>query len=248
MATVLTMKSQEIINPLLNTGLSIIQRPDMFNFSLDSTLLAHFAKPKLTTTNLIDLGCGNAAVLLFLSQKTEAALHGVEIQQDVYALAKRNVALNDLNNRITIVNDDVKHIMNHYEDSSFDMVLCNPPFFKHRPTSNINDSDYKTIARHEVKITLDDLLEKAATLLKQKGRLIMVHRASRLAELFESFKRFNLSPSRMRLVYTRAHKNASMVLIEGMYQSNATLTVEAPFIIHADAGYSAEYLEIFNGK
>ena len=122
----------EVINDLLGyDGLKIIQRPDMFNFSLDSTLLADFCNPLTKTNKILDLGTGNGPIPLFLSLRTKAKIVGIEIQKDVYDLARRSVELNNLEDQITILNDDIKGIHKKFENGEFDLITCNPPFFKY---------------------------------------------------------------------------------------------------------------------
>ena len=134
--------SKEIIHDLLGyDGIKIIQRPDMFNFSLDSTLLADFVIPLTKTKKILDLGTGNAPIPLFLSMKTKAKIIGIELQEDVFDLAVRTIKLNNLENQITILNKDIKGIHKSFENSYFDLINCNPPFFKYKESSHTNKHD-----------------------------------------------------------------------------------------------------------
>ncbi len=236
----------EVINDLLGyDGIKIIQRPDMFNFSLDSTLLADFVEPLPKTKAIIDLGTGNAPIPLFLSLKTSAAITGVEIQENVYDLAKRSVELNHLESHITILHHDIKDIHKIFANGSFDIVTCNPPFFKFKESSNTNKSDYKTIARHEVLITLDDIIKEAKRLLKTKGSLYLVHRTERLIEIIDSLKQQQFSIKRMRFVYPKKGQESNMVLIEASNNGNTSLTMMEPLYVHQEDGYTEEVLRIF---
>ena len=195
------MSMKEVINDLLGyEGLKIIQRPDIFNFSLDSTLLASFATINKADKMIVDLGCGNAPIPLFLSLRTKAKIYGIEIQPEIADLAKRSVELNKLENQITILEEDIKNAYLKLGVSCFDVVTCNPPYFIYKETSNINKNDYLTIARHEVKITLAEVLISANRLLKEGGRLTMVHRTDRLIDvlmLSEIRHRTEASPFRL---------------------------------------------------
>lgn len=236
-----------MINDLLGyDGLKIIQRPDMFNFSLDSTLLAMFAPIQNKTKKILDLGTGNAPIPLFLSLRTTASITGIEIQKDVFDIAKRNIELNKLTHQITIKQDDIKGIHKQYENSEFDLITCNPPFFKYHETSNTNKNDYKTIARHEVLITLEDIIIEAKRLLKTKGSLSMVHRTDRVIEIIETLRKHGFSINRMRFVYPKKGENSNMVLIDARNNGNTGLKLLEPLYVHQEDGYTDEIKEFFN--
>ena len=234
------LKENEVLNDLLGyDGLKIIQNPEMFNFSLDSTLLGDY-----------DLCTGNAPVPLFLSLRSEKAqIIGVEIQDKSYDLATRNVAVNNLEDRITIVQGDLKGIHEKIGKFAHDVVTCNPPYFKVNPDSNLNKNDYLTIARHEVLATLDDVVKEASLLLKQGGRFTMVHRPDRLVDIIETFRKYKIEPKRMRLVYPRINREANVLLIEGIKGGNpGNLRVENPLFVYENEkslNYSEEILELF---
>lgn len=237
----------EVVNDLLGyDGLKIIQRPDMFNFSLDSTLLAMFAPIQAKTKKIMDMGTGNAPIPLFLSLRTKAQITGVEIQKDVYDLANRNIELNKLQDQISIINEDIKGIHKKYENSEFDMITCNPPFFKYKETSNTNLTDYKTIARHEVLVTLEDIIIEAKRLLKTKGSLSMVHRTDRVIEIIETLRKHNFSIKRMRFVYPKKGEISNMVLIDARNNGNTGLTLLEPLYVHNEQGYTEEIKKIFH--
>ncbi len=236
----------EVINDLLGyDGLKIIQRPDMFNFSLDSTLLADFAKPLAKTKKILDLGTGNAPIPLFLSLKTTARIIGVEIQEEVFDIAKRNIKLNNLTNQINIINDNIKGLSKKFENSEFDLVTCNPPFFKYKETSNTNKNDYKTIARHEVLITLEEIIIEVKRLLKTKGSFCMVHRTERLIEIIELLTKHNFSIKRMRLVYPKQGEASNMVLIDASNNGAPGIKILEPLYVHEGSEYTEEIKRIF---
>lgn len=237
----------EVINDLLGyDGLKIIQRPDMFNFSLDSTLLAMFAPIQGKTKKIMDMGTGNAPIPLFLSLRTKASITGVEIQPDVFDIATRNITLNKLDSQIKIINDDIKGIHKKFDNSEFDMITCNPPFFKFKETSNTNKNDYKTIARHEVLITLEDIIIEAKRLLKTKGSLSMVHRTDRLIEIIETLRKHGFSVKRLRFVYPKKGEQSNMVLIDSRNNGNTGLELLEPLYVHNEDGYTNEIKEYFN--
>jgi tRNA1Val (adenine37-N6)-methyltransferase len=236
----------EVINDLLGyDGLKIIQRPDMFNFSLDSTLLADFVVPLTKTKKIMDLGTGNAPIPLFLSLKTKAHITGVEIQEEVYDLAKRSVELNNLTNRITILNDNIKGLSKKFENSEFDIITCNPPFFKHKQESHVNKNDYKTIARHEVLITLEEIIIEVKRLLKTKGSFCMVHRTERIEEIIMLLNKHNFSIKRLRFVYPKKGEDSYTVLIDASNNGSTGLKLLEPLYVHEGLEYTEEIRKIF---
>ena len=148
-------------------NIKIIQDDEMFSFSLDSMLLASFIDTT-KASEVIDLGCGNGPIPLFLTLKTNAHIIGVEIQEEVYKLAYDSVKLNHFEDQIEIICSDLKGIYKKLGANRFDIVSCNPPFFK-VDTALTNHNDYLTIARHEVKATIDDIVYEASKLLKDGG-------------------------------------------------------------------------------
>ncbi len=244
------MSNHEIINDLLGfKGLKIIQRKDMFNFSLDSVLLADFVVITKKVKKIIDLGTGFGPVPLFLSTKTKAQIVGVEIQEDVYKIAEKNRILNNLDSQINFYNHDINQIENYFKSGTFDVVTSNPPFFKYDATSNINQIEYKTIARHEVTINLETLIRKAKYLLDNRGHFYLVHRAERLEEIVHTLNTYDFAIKRLRFVYPKPNTNALIVLIDAMYQGAQGLQVLEPLIIHQDNGtYTKETQMIFNNE
>jgi len=239
-------KPVEVINDLLGyDGLKIIQRPDMFNFSLDSTLLADFVECTSKVKNIIDLGTGNAPIPLFLSLKTDAKIVGVDIQDASLDLAKRSVALNKLTKQIQIKKEDIKGIHKNYENGFFDMVTCNPPFFKYVETSNVNKQSFKTIARHEVLVTLEDVIRESKRLLTTKGSLYLVHRTERLMDIMVLLDTYKFSVKRIRFVYSKEGEESNMVLLEASNNGRTIVKVLPPLVVHESGEYTEEIAKIF---
>ncbi len=249
MVTMTKLKNDEVLNDLLGfKNMKIIQNPKMFNFSLDSTLLAYFAPANHHTKRILDLGTGFAPVPLMLSQKTKATIIGVELQDEVFDIAKRNIDLNNLNHQITIIQDDIKNLTTRFDKKSFDLIVCNPPFFKYQENSNINKNQYKTIARHELKIKLKEVIETASKLLIDNGRFTMVHRPERLSEIIFHLSANHLTIKRLRYVHPRPHEDAMMILIDCKKHGNTGLKVLPPLFVHENNDYSKEAKAIFNNE
>lgn len=190
----------------------IMQLENGFKFSIDSLLLSEFVQLKKSDKLILDMCTGNAPIPLVLSLKTSSSIVGFEIQEEISNLAKESVIINNLDKQITIVNDDINNIDKYYNKSSFDVITCNPPFFK--SNGLLNESEYLMIARHEVKIRLEDIFKIASEYLKDFGRFYLVHRVNRLNELLYFAKLYNINVKEMVLVSTKKGDVPSIVLIK----------------------------------
>ena len=227
-------------------NLKIIQDNEMFNFSLDSVLLPNFVTLNKNITKILDIGCGNAPIPLILSTKTMASITGIEIQKEVYNMAVDSVKLNKKQEQINIINKDVNDYYKDIETDTFDVITCNPPFFKFIETSNINKNDYKTIARHEVKLNLTQLFNIAKKLLKNNGVIAIVHRPERLVEIIEEMKKNNIEPKKVQFVYPKKNMEANILLIEGSKNGKPGLKILPPIYTHLDNGeYTEEIKKYF---
>ncbi len=240
-------EKESIIDLLQKENLKIIQRSDYFNFSIDSILLAEFASLGRGVNKIIELGTGNGAIPLFLSKRTKAKIIGLELQETSADLANRNVSLNNLNDQISIINDNMKNWRNYFLPHSFDSVICNPPFFKFNGnTELLNDLDQLTLARHEIAITLEEIIHIASNLLKDKGYFSLVHRADRAIDIITLMKKYELEPKRVRFCHSKNDKNAKIILIEGLKFGSEGVTILPPLITHDETGkYSQEVLDFF---
>jgi tRNA1(Val) A37 N6-methylase TrmN6 len=237
----------KVTNYLLGyKNLKIVQDNDMFNFSLDSVLLPNFVTINKRIEKILDIGCGNAPIPLILTTKTNAKITGVEIQKEVYDLAIESVKLNNKESQINIVNEDINDYYKEIETDSFDVITCNPPFFKYIETSNINKNDYKTVARHEVKLNLSELFNIAKKLLKNNGVIAIVHRPERFVEVVEEMKKNNIEPKRVQFVYPKKDSEANIMLIEGSKNGNPGLKILPPLYSHKENGeYTEEIKKYF---
>lgn len=237
----------KVLNDLVGyKNLSIYQNPDWFSFSLDSVLLPNFVTLNKNIKVVMDLCCGNAPIPLILSTKTNAKIIGVELQKDVYELAKESVSYNKLENRIELLNMDIKNLKDIYTSDSIDVITCNPPYFKYSEESNINDDIHKVIARHEKMITLEEIIDISHYLLKNNGCLAMVHRTDRLIEIINLFNKYGLEVKKIRFIYPKDNTESNMILIEGRKNGNTGLKVLSPLYVHnEDGSYREEVLKMF---
>ena len=232
----------EVLNDILGyPNRKIYQNTDFFSFSLDSVMLANFVSIRLRDKTILDLGTGNGVIPLILSLRTNKKIVGVEIQDNLAQLAKKSVLYNHLESQISIVCSDMKDFVSSEHIESFDVITCNPPYFKVNDKNYFNQSIEKKIARHEVKITLEEILSISSKLLKNNGTFALVHRTDRLLEIFDLFRKYHIEPKRVRFVHEFVHKPSTLVLIEGTKGGKAGLKIESPFIMKNASDYTEEY-------
>ena len=227
------LKPGERLDDLQRNGYRIIQDPGRFCFGMDAVLLSGFAKVK-PGERVVDLGTGTGIIPILLEARTKgASFTGLEIQPESADMARRSVALNGLQDRIDIVEGDIKDASKIFGASSFHVVTTNPPYMtaQHGLT---NLYEAKTIARHEVLCNLEDIIRESARLLMPGGRFYMVHRPFRLAEIISLMVQYRMEPKRMRLVYPYVDREPNMVLIEGLRGGKSRMTVEKPLIIYKE--------------
>lgn len=217
------------LNDLYDTGFKIYQSKDYFKFSLDSLLLANFVEFNFTDKLVLDLCTGNAPVPIILSENKKIKIYGFELQKEIYELAVKSIKVNQINN-VEIINDDVKNSLNYFPGNNFDIVTCNPPYFKYTKNSIINENEIKSIARHEIKITLEDIIKIATKQLKAKGKFYIVHRSDRLIEIINYLNKYNFGIKKLQFVYSSIDANSSMVLIEAKKDCKNDVKVLKPII------------------
>ena len=235
----------ERIDDLQRKGYKIIQNTEKFCFGMDAVLLSSFAFVK-AGEKVLDMGTGTGIIPILLEAKTEGEhFTGLEIQPESAEMAGRSVALNNLNEKIDIVEGDIKEASNIFGKNIFNVVTVNPPYMN--DLHGIKNPDMpKAIARHEVLCTLEDVVREASYVLKQNGRLYMVHRPHRLVEIIQAMKNYKLEPKRIRFVHPYEDKEANMVLIEALKGGKSMVKVEKPLVVYKDVNiYTDELLEIY---
>lgn len=239
------LNKDERIDDLQYKGYRIIQNPKEFCFGVDAVLLANF--PLIKKDSLVlDLGSGTGIIPVLLAAKTNAKhITGVEIQSYLAEMSQRSVKLNNLENKINIINEDLKNAKNFLPLSGFDIITCNPPY-KDKGTGIVNLKDNKAISRHEIMCTLEDIISISSSLLKFNGKLCLVHRPHRLADIICIMRKYSIEPKRLRLIYSKKDSPSSMILIEGARSGKAELRVMEPlFIFDENGNYSEEINKIY---
>lgn len=239
----------ERIDDLEYKELKIIQNKDGFCFGIDSILLTDFAKEIKENSTIIDLGTGTGILGILLSKKINPSkIVGIEIQKEVYEMAKRSITLNHLEDKFEIVNANIKDIGNKLQINTFDVVVTNPPY-KKVGTGITNEHNKKLISRHEITATLEDFIKISNKLLKDKGSLYMVHRPDRLVDIIELLRKYKLEPKRVRFVYPKEGKEANLLLIKATKNAKPFLKIEPPLYVYKENGeYTDEILRIYGKK
>lgn len=237
----------ERINDILGyKNLKIFQNTEFFSFSLDSIVLANYCNIRYKDKKIIDFCTGNGVIPLILSKRCDKNIEGVEIQEKLYNLAIRSVLLNNLDDRITIYHDDINNFCNNKDlYNTYDLVLCNPPYFPVDSSNCKNLSYEKMIARHEVKVNLDQVCFCASKILKEHGNICIVHRAERLLDIFSAYRKWGIEPKRIKFVHEFVNKESTLVLVEGQKKGNVGLKIEPPLIMYnIDKEYTDEYKKL----
>ena len=241
------LEENERVDDLEFKELKIIQKNNGFCFGIDSVLLSDFAKEIKNNSNVLDLGTGTGILSILLSGKTNLKkIYGIEIQKDIADMAQRSVKLNKLENRIEIINSDIKNLRNIFDINFFDAIVTNPPY-KNQNSGKINENEYKYISRHETTANLSDFIKISVQLLKDKGSFYMVHRPERLIDIIYELRSHKLEPKNIKFVYSNKEKEPKLVLIKAVKNANKFLKVEKPlFVYNEDGSYTDEILKIYN--
>ena len=238
----------ERIDDLQYKGLKLIQNKDGFCFGVDSVLLSDYAKQIKKNTIVVDIGTGTGIVGLLLCKKTELKkVYGIEIQKDVAEMAKRSIKLNNLEEKFEIINCNINNIFEFLQLNSVDCIVTNPPYKK--VNTGIKNLDEKQmISRHEVKCTLEDIIEKSSKLLKDRGEFYMVHRAERIADIMCELRKYRLEPKSLRFVHPKQGEKPNLVLVKAVKFANPFLKIDKPLVIYSENGEYSEEINKIYGK
>ena len=241
------LKKNERIDDLEYKELKIIQNKEGFCFGIDAVLLSDFAKEIKNKARVLDLGTGTGIISILLSAKTNLEkIYGIEIQKEVADMAKRSVELNNLGDKIEIINKNILDLQNIFEKNSFDAIVTNPPY-KKADTGKSNENENKYISRHEVTASLKDFIKVSSEMLKSGGSIYMVHKPERLSEISYELKINKLEPKKLRFVYPNYREEPKLILIKATKNAKEFLRIERPLVIYKEEGqYTDEILKIYN--
>jgi len=242
-----TLKENERIDDLQINNLKIIQNKNWFCYGIDSVLLSDYAKKIKNNSKILDLGTGTGIISILLTAKINPQkIIGVEIQKEIAEMAQRSVILNNLEDKISILNEDIKNLDKILEKEYYDAIVTNPPYMK-ADTGLKNENMVKSISRHEIECTIEDIAKISYKLLRNNGEIYMVHRPDRLVDIMEIFRRYKLEVKELRIVYPKENSQANLLLIKAVKNAKSFLKINKPLYVYKqDGSYTDEILEIYN--
>lgn len=236
----------ERIDEVPGTDYKIIQDRDSFSYGTDAIFLSNFASPK---GNVIDLGTGSGIIPLRIADNPKIKkIYAIEIQEDVFTRAKRSVQLNKLEEKIEILNMDLKNLHTIFPKASFDTVISNPPYIK-MGGAIVNEKENFALSRHEISCNIEDIIKTSDYLLQPGGKLFLVHRPDRLTDIFVLLRKYNIEAKKIKFVYPKRERPPNLVLIEAVKDGNIDLRFLKPLIVYNDDNtYTQDIYEIYDRK
>ena len=239
------LREDERLDDLMKSGRKIIQNEKEFCFAMDSVLISHFPKFK-RTQKVLDLGTGTGVIPLLIADEVEK-IFAIEINSAMAETARRNVELNELTEKISVVEGDYRQLRDFFCAESFDVVVANPPYY---PVKNgeVNKLEGIARARHEFTATLEDVVTAARFALKFHGSFCMIHSAARLCEIVDALHRHQFEMKRLQMIYPKKNRDANLVMLEAIVGGNAgNLKILPPLVIHEDDGtYTDDVKKIYS--
>ena len=238
---------ENIREDIVSKNYKILQKIDHYSMSTDSFLLPYFANvPKNSKKKIIELCSGNGGISIILREKSQAQIEMLEIQEDLVELSRRSIELNKLTG-MNVKNGDIKKIKDYYKPSSFDYVICNPPYFPVDNMPNQREKFNHNISRHEILCNLSDVIKSIKYLLKQNGKFGLVHRTYRISDIISECEKNSLAIKRIRFVYSKeSSDNSKIVLVEGSISNVSDIKVEQPLYIYKeDDTYTEEMKKVY---
>ena len=245
----INLKEDERIDDLEYKGLKLIQNKKGFRFGVDAVLLSDYAKGIKKGSTVVDIGTGTGIVAILLCAKTNLKkIYGIELQEEVANIAQRNVELNGLDDKMEVININIKDVFSKLEKNKIDVIVTNPPYKKH-DTGVKNLDTRQLISRHEVECTLEDIIKNASLLLKDLGEFYMVHRAERIVDIFVTLRKYKLEPKNIRFVHSKIGEKPNLVLVKAVKCAKEFLKIDKPLVIYGEDGnYTDEIYEIYDKK
>ena len=243
----INLLENERIDDLQFKGLRIIQNSKGFCFGIDAVLLANFTRVK-KNAKLVDLGTGTGIIPILLAGKSSASkIIGIEIQDEVAEMASRSVKLNQLEDRVEILNMDMKDAVGVLGKGQMDLVVSNPPYM--HSNGLINENDKKAISRQGEKCDKEEVIRLASDLVKPNGKFFMVNRPNRLVDMLAIARNYKLEAKQIRFVHSRVASAPKMVLMEYVKSAKPEIRVLSPlYVYNEDGTYTDEVKTIYSNQ
>ena len=240
------LKENEKIEDLEYNDLKIIQTNDGFKFGTDAVLLADFAKKHIDNRNVLDIGTGTGIISILLAGKANPyKIKAIDIQEKVCDMAKRSVELNNLQDKIEIINSDVNNIEKELEKHTIDVIVTNPPYQK-RSTGETGENEAEMISRHEIYCTFEDICKCAKYVLRPKGEMYIIHRPERLVDIFYSLRNNGIEPKEIKYIEPHLGEKPNLVLIKAVKDGKPFLKILDTLVMYKKNGeYTNEVLKIY---
>lgn len=238
------LQEDERLDDLMKSGRKIIQNENEFCFSMDSVLIAHFPIFR-RRYKVLDLGTGTGVIPLLIADEVEK-IFAIELNSRMAETARRNVELNNLSEKITVIEGDYRQHREIFRPESFDLVIANPPYV---PVKNGDSNKLHGVARarHEFTATLEDVITAARFTLKFHGVFCMIHLASRLCEIVDTLHRHQFEMKRLQIIQPKFGRDANLIMVEAVVGANAgNLKIMPPLVVHEDDGaYTSDIKKIY---
>ncbi len=239
------LNKDERLDDLEYEGLKIIQKPSLYCFSSDAVLLANLVKATQKDT-IVDFGTGSGVIAILALAKCKAnKAIGFEIQEEMAALAKKNVEINDLQGKIEIINDDIKNAAKHLGKESVKVVVCNPPYFK-KSAGDVSQVGEVALSRTESSATLEDIVKAASEILKYSGKLYMIHKSERLAEVLTTLSKNKLEPKKLTLIYPKASKAVDTFIVEAQKNGAPGMKIDSVIVYEENGEMTPWAKKLYN--
>ena len=239
------LNENERLDDLEYKGMRLIQDKNGYCFTSDAVLLAGLVRAGKNDV-VVDFGCGNGVVALLVAGKTTAkSVVGIEMQEGAYKLAVRNVQLNAMQDRVRLVNDDIANADKVLGKESVSVVVCNPPYFE-KNSGQKRISESVALSRHESTCSLDDIVAKASEVLKYGGKLWMIHKCERMAEVLTSMSNHNLEPKKVTLIYPKANKIPDTFVVEGKKSSAPGMKIDSIVVYDQEGNMTEQAKRLYN--
>ncbi|MCR4874481.1 MAG: methyltransferase [Clostridia bacterium] len=241
----IVLENDERLDDLEYKGLKIIQKPDLYCFSSDAVLLANLVRAT-SKDSIVDFGCGSGVITILALAKTNAKnAIGFEIQEKMANLAKKNTEINNLQEKIEIINDDIKNASKHLGKESVKVVVCNPPYFK-STSGEVSNISEVALSRTESTATLVDIAKSAAEILKYSGKFYMIHKSERLAEVLTCLSNNKLEPKKLTMIYPKASKAVDTFIVEAQKNGAPGLTIDSVIVYEEDGTMTPWAKKLYN--